>query len=208
MPRTARQTPAGYAYHVLTAVVGGMRLFTTAQDYSTFEQILADTLKLFSLRICAYCIMPNHWHIVVWPDRDNQLSPFAQRLTVTHALRRQQHRQRRGLGHVYQGRFKSFPVQDDDHFYQVVRYVERNPVARLVADVAAWRWSSLWVDAKHGTEAQRSIVSQWPVPVPQDWLRFVRRATDRSGVGCSAQKCSKRRATWQPRLGESNRGGI
>ena len=150
-----------------------MQLYTTTQDYAAFELILAETLKLLELRICAYCIMPNHWHIVVWPDRDNQLGPFFQRLTATHASRWQRHRRRSGLGHVYQGRFKSFPVQQDDHFYQVVRYVERNPLrARLVTDAAAWRWSSLWV-REHGNDAQRLLMSQWPVPVPRDWSSWV-----------------------------------
>jgi putative transposase len=150
-----------------------MRLFDAPTDYTAFETILAETIHSFKLRICAYCIMPNHWHFVVWPESDSDLGAFFQRLTVTHAARWQRSRQRVGLGHVYQGRFKSFPVQHDDHFYQVVRYVERNPVrARLVANAAEWRWSSLWV-REHGAAAQRALFSDWPVPIPRDWSSWV-----------------------------------
>ena len=161
MPRVARHTPGGYAYHVLNRGVGRMRLFTSQTDYVAFETILAETIRSFKLRICAYCIMPNHWHFVVWAEGDGEFGQFFQRLTVTHAARFQRHRQRIGMGHVYQDRFKSFPVQDDDHFYHVVRYVERNPVrAHLVRRRCDWRWSSHCVRERGGTN-HRALLSDW-----------------------------------------------
>ena len=98
-----------------------------------------------------------------------------QKLTITHARNWQEHRRRVGYGHLYQGRYKSFPIQEDEHFYQVVRYVERNALrANLVERAEAWRWGSLW-RRKEGTAEQRVILSDWPLPVPKDWMRHVNR---------------------------------
>jgi putative transposase len=152
-----------------------MQLFAKPADFAAFEKALADTLQKVPLAICGYCLMPNHWHFVVWPTEQGQLGRFFQRLTVTHATRWQRHRRRVGYGHVYQGRFKSFPVQEDQHFYQVLRYVERNALrANLVADILDWRWSSFWI-REVGTAEQRAMLAKWPVPCPRDWRELVRR---------------------------------
>jgi putative transposase len=96
------------------------------------------------MRICGYCLMPNHWHFLLWPVGDDDLATFMQRLTNTHAQRWQHHRHRVGHGHVYQGRFKSFPVEEDEYDYQVLRYIERTALrAALVERAEDWRWSSL-----------------------------------------------------------------
>jgi putative transposase len=151
-----------------------MQLFSRPADYEAFEAVLADTLAKIPLAICGYCLMPNHWHFVVRPSKTGDLARFFQRLTVTHANRWQRHRRRVGYGHVYQGRSKSFPVQEDEHFYQVMRYVERNALrAKLVADVAGWRWSSLWI-REAGTVDQRAMLARWPVPQPRNWRELVR----------------------------------
>jgi putative transposase len=88
--------------------------------------------------------MPNHGHFLRWPVGDDDLSTFMQRLTNTHAQRWQHHRHLVGRGHVYQGRFKSFPVEEDEYYYQVLRHIERNALrAALVERAEDWRWSSL-----------------------------------------------------------------
>src|SRR5208337_3088457 len=95
-------------------------------------------------RLLAYCVMPNHWHLIVWPRQDGELSRFVGWLTLTHTQRWHAQRHTRGSGHVYQGRFKSFPVQGDEHFLTACRYVERNALrANLVERAEAWRWCSL-----------------------------------------------------------------
>lgn len=150
-----------------------MQLFSKPADYEAFEAIVADTLAKIPLAICGYCVMPNHWHFVVLPSSAGVLGRFFQRLTVTHANRWQRHRRRVGYGHVYQGRFKSFPVQEGEHFYQVLRYVERNALrANLVANAADWRWSSLWI-REVGTADQRALLARWPVPQPRNWRELV-----------------------------------
>lgn len=175
MPRTARVAPGGTAFHVLNRGVGRRRLFSKDADYAAFEGILAKTLETRPMRISAYCLMPNHWHLVLWPERDGDLAAFMQKLTITHARNWQEHRHQVGCGHLYQGRYKSFPVQGDDHFYQVLRYVERNALrADLVQRAEDWRWSSLWRRLR-GTPEEQSLLSKWPVPLPKDWLRYVNR---------------------------------
>jgi len=117
--------------------------------------------------------MPNHWHFVLWPENDGELAAFMQRMTVTHVTRWQKNKKRVGYGHVYQGRFKSFPVEQDDYFYQVVRYVERNAIrANLVSRAEQWQWSSLW-RRESGTTEQRRILSKWPLPCPRRWKELV-----------------------------------
>jgi putative transposase len=114
-----------------------------------------------------------HWHLVLWPENDGDLRVFMQRLTVTHVTRWQRPRRQVGSGHVYQGRFKSFPVSTDEYFYQVVRYVERNALrANLVEKAELWHWSSLW-RREFGSADERRILARWPLPCPRDWRRLV-----------------------------------
>ena len=132
--------------------------------------------------------MPNHWHLVVWPRRDGDLSEFLRLLTVTHAQRWHANRRSAGTGHVYQGRFKSFPVQRDDHLLVLCRYVERNALrAALVRRAQDWRWCSLWrrqrvgaggaaagADSKAVSDALPPPLHEpWPVDRPADWLDLV-----------------------------------
>ena len=160
-------------FHVLNRGVGRMRIFHHDDDYLAFERVMEETLETRPMRICAYCLMPNHWHMVLWPEHDADLAAFMQRLTVTHVARWQRNKRRVGYGHVYQGRFKSFPVETDDYFYQVVRYVERNPLrANLVDDLDEWRWSSLWRYGR-GTASQKRLLSPWPLDRPRKWKSHV-----------------------------------
>ena len=173
MPRAARVTPGGFVYHVLNRGVGRNRLFWKDADYAAFEQIMEETLTTRPMRICAYCLMPNHWHLILWPEHDGELAAFMQRLTVTHVTRWQRHKRQVGYGHVYQGRYKSFPVESDEHFYTAVRYVERNPLrAGLIRRADQWRWSSLW-RRLHGTRDQKRLLSSWPLSRPRQWSEYV-----------------------------------
>ncbi|MBS0265474.1 MAG: transposase [Planctomycetes bacterium] len=175
MPRTARVTPGGMVFHVLNRGVGRMKLFRSDADYQAFEGILEETLALVPMRVCSYCLMPNHWHFVLWPKADGDLAAFMQRLTITHATRWQRHKQQVGYGHVYQGRFKSFPIATDESFHQVARYVERNALrAHLVERAEQWRWSSLW-RREYGTPEQQGYLAAWPLAIPSQWLKIVNR---------------------------------
>ena len=173
MPRTSRVAPGGMLFHVLNRGVGRMRLFDDDDDYAAFERVLTETLEIQPMRVCAYCVMPNHWHFVLWPEADGDLARFMQRLTNMHVQRWQQHKHLVGTGHVYQGRYKSFPVETDEYFYQVARYVERNALrAKMVEHAEDWRWSSLGCRV-HGTRKEKAILGDWPLPRPRQWRRLV-----------------------------------
>ena len=120
----------GLVYHVLNRGVGRMQLFEDAPDYAAFERVMVETLARVDVRLLTYCLMPNHWHLVLWPKRgrDEDLSQFMRLLTVTHTQRWHAHRRSAGTGPVYQGRFKSFPVQSDEHLVVAGRCIERNSV--------------------------------------------------------------------------------
>ena len=136
-----------------------------------------ETLRSRPMRIRAYCLMPNHWHLLLWPEHDGDLSAFMQQMTNTHVKRWKQHFHETGHGHLYQGRFKSFPVQTEDYFYQVARYVERNAVrANLAPKTEDWAWSSFrWSrgDDDSLPLLSKAILRQWPVARPSDWSDIV-----------------------------------
>ncbi len=173
MGRPHRAAEGGYVYHVLNRANRRMPIFEQDGDFSAFERTLKEAVERFETRLLAYCLMPNHWHLVVWPREDGELSQFVGWLTMTHTQRWHAHRGSAGLGHVYQGRFKSFPIQEDDHFITVARYVERNALrANLTRRAELWRWGSLfrWL---HGTADERALLADWPLPRASNWVDLV-----------------------------------
>jgi putative transposase len=175
MPRQARVAPGGLVYHVLNRAVARLPLLRKAADYAAFERVMAEAHQRCPIRLLGYCLMPNHWHLVVWPAEDGELTAFTRWLTHTHTMRWHAHHHTSGTGHLYQGRFKSFPVQTDEHFLTVCRYVERNALrANLVPQAQDWRWGSLW-RRSCGSPEERGILSEWPVERPRNWLALVNR---------------------------------
>ena len=110
---------------------------------------------------------------MIWPEKDGELSRFTGWLTLTHTQRWHAHRHTTGSGHLYQGRFKSFPLQDDAHFFTVCRYVERNALrANLVGRAEDWRWGSLyrWL---RGNAQEASLLAAWPLRRLAGWVEEV-----------------------------------
>ncbi|MFV1968683.1 MAG: transposase [Pirellulaceae bacterium] len=176
MGRAPRDARGGIVYHVLNRANARMTIFEDVGDYDAFENVLQEGVERVAMRFLAYCVLPNHWHLVVWPRKDKDLSRFTGWLTLTHTQRWHAHRHSAGTGHVYQGRFKSFPVQSDEHFLTVCRYVERNALrANLVERAEAWRWGSLW-RWKQGSSQQKQLLSAWPIVRRPDWRRHVNKA--------------------------------
>jgi putative transposase len=148
-----------------------MQIFDHREDYAAFERVIEETLRVAAVRICAFCWLPNHWHFVLWPERDGDLSEFMQRMANMHTQRWQRAKQRVGYGHLYQGRFKSFPIENDEHFYTVVRYVERNALrAGLVGRAEDWPWGSLY---RRVVGRRTPLLADWPLPEPPDWRVLV-----------------------------------
>jgi putative transposase len=178
MARRLRIDVGGICYHVINRRVGRQTLFAEDGDFAAFEKVLAEVCRLFpDVLVIAYCLMRNHWHLVLLPRRDGRLSAFMQRLTVTHMRRWHAHQDSAGTGPVYQGRFKSFPIEQDDHLLTVCRYVERNALrAGIVRRARNWPWCSM---------AKRQLAepppwllppARWPVTMPADWESWVDRA--------------------------------
>lgn len=173
MPRRPRLAIGDLAYHVLNRRVGRLSLFNQPTDYAAFEKILAEAYDRTRIRISAYCLMPNHWHLLLWPRQDMELSEVMRWITVTHSQRWHAHRGTAGTGPVYQGRFKSFPVQTDEHFLTVARYIERNALrANLVRQAEDWQWSSLW-RREHNNATRTAWLNAWPMERPLDWVAQV-----------------------------------
>ncbi len=171
MGRPLRAAAGGIIYHVLNRANGRQVMFETPQDYQLWENVLLEAREHVPVRILAYCVMPNHWHLVLWPRQDGDLSRFMAWLTLTHTQRWHAQHQSVGTGHLYQGRFKSFPVQSDEHFLTVCRYVERNALrAKLVKRAESWQWSSLWRRTQGLKQSQ--WLADWPVSRPRQWVKL------------------------------------
>jgi putative transposase len=191
MPRRPRVSTGGLAYHVLNRRIGRMPLFEKRADYAAFEKILHEAYERTGIRITAYCLMPNHWHLLLWPQGDGELSEVMRWITVTHTQRWHAHRHSSGSGPVYQGRFKSFPVQTDEHFLTAARYVERNAVrAELVTRAEEWQWSSLWRWARNDSSVLE-FLAEWPLERPPQWMQWVNeteKEAELENLRCSAQR--------------------
>jgi putative transposase len=189
MPRPKRIALGGYVYHVLNRANGRLRIFRKPGDFLAFETILAEGIERFAMRICGYCIMSNHWHLVLWPRGDGDLPAFMRRITQIHTQRYHGSHGTVGLGHLYQGRYKSFPVQDEAYYLTVMRYVEANPLrAGLVEKADAWPWSSYAI--RRGREAPVELV-EGPVALPRNWPVLVGQSvaeTDVSRIQNSIQR--------------------
>ena len=176
MPRRPRVSAGGIAFHVLNRAAGRARIFARDGDYLAFEAALAQAHARLPVSVLTYCLMPNHFHAVLLPRGDGDLSEFMRLLTVTHTQRWHAAHHTAGTGPLYQGRFKSFPVQRDDHLLTVLRYVERNPVrAGLCGRSRDWRWGGAGARAAGVELGWLADPSRWPVEAPRDWAAWVDR---------------------------------
>jgi putative transposase len=172
MPRTARASVGGVCYHVLNRGNGRAKVFHGDDDYLNFIELLQQAEERMRIRILGYTLMPNHFHLVLWPRRDGDLSRWMQWLLTSHV--RRYHRLYRGSGHVWQGRFKAFPIEQDEHLLTVLRYIERNALrANLVTRAELWPWSSL---ALRDAGKRPAWLSAWPVDRPRNWTAWVNKA--------------------------------
>ncbi len=171
MPRTARASVGNVCYHVINRGNGSAKVFHNNGDFAAFNALFDEASARLNMRLLAYCLMPNHFHLVLWPHGDGDLSRWMQWLMTAHV--RRYHRLRGTRGHVWQGRFKAFPIQKDEHLVTVLRYVERNPLrAGLVERAEEWAWSSLRM--RQGRDPE-TVLDQGPAPLPRNWTGFVNR---------------------------------
>ena len=204
MPRSPRADEAGGLYHALNR--GNLRatIFHKEEDYVAFEKILHEALEIHRVELYCYLLMPNHYHIVLRPLIDGEMSRFMAWVGGTHTMRYHAHYHTSGMGHVYQQRYKSFPIQNDEHFFVACRYVERNALrAGLVDRAENWRWSSLWRWLQSSEPSPR-LLSKWPSPRLANWVARVNEPlSERTGSGSTI--CSTRQAAWRQPLGRIDR---
>jgi putative transposase len=155
---------------------GRAEVFHKADDFAAFVRLFELARERVPVRLLGWCVMPNHFHLVLWPRGDGDLGRWMQWLLTSHV--RRYHRHYHGSGHVWQGRFKAFPVQRDEHFLSVLRYVERNALrAGLVSRAEDWRWSSL---SCREARADCPWLSPPPVALPSNWRSLVNRVQSES----------------------------
>jgi putative transposase len=187
MPRNPRAAQGGYCYHVLNRGNGRRTVFHKDGDFAAFVQLLREAGERTPVRLLAYCLMPNHFHLVLWPQADGDLSAYMMWLLTAHVRRYHQHYH--SSGHVYQGRFRSFPIQEDDHLLAVLRYVERNALrAGLAGRAQDWRWSSASADRG----AEPPPLHPGPVMRPAGWLEHVNAPQTEAEVQ-ALRECIRRR---------------
>ena len=143
-------------------------VFQAQTDYQEFVDLLRPACDRIRVRVLGYCLMPNHFHLVLWPRAGGDLGRWMQWLMTSHV--RRHHRRHGGSGHIWQGRFKAFPIQNDGHLLTVLRYVERNALrAGLAGRAEDWPWSSL----RWWGKSPPPFLHPWPVERPGDWLDWV-----------------------------------
>jgi putative transposase len=172
MARTKRICPAGEVFHVLNRAVARLTIFEKPEDFAAFMRVVEETWEIVPLPIYAMVAMPNHWHFVVRPDSSDQVSELFRRLTVMHTMRWHADYKTGGTGHLYQGRFKSFPIQTDGHLLTVMCYVERSPVrANLIELAENWQWSSAYARLRRDERHWLAIPDD--PPLPRNWRSWV-----------------------------------
>lgn len=173
MPRNARVDVGEEIYHVINRANGRLRIFNKDQDYQLFEQLLLETKELTGMRLLAYQLMPNHWHLVLHPKKDGDLGVFMHRLSNAHTRKVHARTNTNGSGHLYQGRYKSFLVDSGNYLLALIKYVERNAVrAKLVRTCEEWRWGSAQLRV-HKTKQQKKLLDHVPGGLPKNYARWI-----------------------------------
>lgn len=168
MPRVARGLADGLIYHIINRGNGRQQVFHTDGDYRAFVDLMTEAGERHPVKMLAWCLMPNHFHLLVSPERADDLSRWMQWFMTSHV--RRYHSFHKSSGHIWQGRYKSFIVQDDGHLLTVVRYIESNPVrSQLVSSARDWNWSSL----RTRTRITEPFTTKLPIELPSDWPGYV-----------------------------------
>jgi putative transposase len=170
MPRPLRNLPPGSVVHCVNRGNDKRVLFERATEFDDFLRLVLWAKGQCPVRIVAYCVMSNHWHFVFWVECKGDVSRFLHRLTATHAKSWRRRTGTVGCGHVYGDRFHGSKVFTERYYFNVLRYVEQNPLrANLVRAARDWRWSSL----AERLGSSRGLLDASPVGMPMDWPTLV-----------------------------------
>jgi putative transposase len=150
--------------------VEGRTIFQEPADYAAFIALMIAAQRRYALELLAYCLMPNHWHLIVKPLEERALSAYMQWLTARHVSQHRRERGTAGRGHLYQARFFSSEIDTDVYFWNAFIYVEGNAHrASLVERAEDWEWGSLHERAKPTT----GLIVPPSLPLPPNWTELV-----------------------------------
>jgi putative transposase len=182
MGRSERTDVGGYVYHVLNRANARIPIFNTEEDYQNFELILFEAVEKFQMRLIAYTLMPNHFHFILYPKYEGEIKKFMHWVTLTHTQRWHAQTKTIGHGHLYQGRYKSFLVEEDSHLWTLLLYVERNSLrAKLIKNLKDWKWSSYY-KRRCGTSAQKKLLATNSVTWPDNYEKLLISSEEKSDL--------------------------
>ena len=175
MPRNRRVSPDGFVQHVVNRGDHRETIFHKPPDFRAFLAVIAECAYRIPMRILAYCIMRNHFHLVLWPYEGKDLPAFMQRLMNMHINRYLRHYQPSSRGHIYQGRYANPLVETGSALLRVIRYVEANgSSAGIVTRAEQYKWSSA---SPHASDPGRPQLAEWPIARPADWRQYLNTPT-------------------------------
>lgn len=205
MPRTARAIVADHCYHLVNRGNNQAPIFHEWADYAAFLSLVSKTQECIEVPILAACLMPNHLHLVVRPVEKDDVARWTQRLFTTHV--RHHHRKYLTSGRLWQGRFKAFVIQQDEHLVTVIRYVERNALrAGLVTRAEDWRWGK----PSMADDGGRMVPGTDDIPgaAPAQLGRLCQRTADSRRTGSDQNVHSKGSTLRQQELGGAPGTGL
>ena len=168
MPRIARGETVGGIYHIINRGNMKMQVFNDAEDYEYFLELLEIGTKREKVEIHAYCLMPNHFHLLLVPQEEKRLSRVMQWVMTSHV--RYYHKKNKTSGHIWQGRYKSFMVEKESYYLTLIRYIEANALrAKLSQKAEDWKYCSLY----ERVEKSRELLSDPYVELYDEWVKYV-----------------------------------
>lgn len=202
MPRHARISPDGYVQHVINRGDHRETIFHKPADFAAFIALMVEAADRIAMRLVAYCVMRNHFHLLLWPHRGSDLPAYMQVLMNLHIQRYLRHYPPASSGHIYQGRYRNVIVQRGADVLKVARYVEANPVAAgLVGRAEDYEWSSL---SRLADDPGRPMLDPTLVTRSAEWRRFVNEPSSPESVGhieqCIRRGCPIGDAAWTDRI--------
>ena len=203
MPRTPRASAGGLCYHVLNRGNARAEVFHDARDYAEFVQLLYEETETRKVRLLAYCLLPDHFHLVLWPRKDGDLSHWMQWLSTSHV--RRYHRLHQTSGHIWEGRFRAFPdpARRAPADGPAVCRAESHCGSRnlSVRKPQRWPWSSI---SKEVAGLDRPTIADGARSPRQEMAGIGPAALDGRGVGAGAAQCHSRHAAGRRQVAETD----